>query len=69
VRQRLWHVGRLDAVAEVDAPVPAGMQDLLDRERTLRLDVGGNPLELRQELVVEDRELTEIGLSSPSGSG
>jgi hypothetical protein len=63
VRQRLRHVGGLDAVAQVDAAVAPGVQDLLDRHRALRLDVGGDALELRQELVVEDRHLPEVGLA------
>ena len=63
MRQRLRHVGGLDAVAEVDPAVASGVQDLLDRHGALRLDVRGNALELRQELVVEDRELPEIGLA------
>src|SRR5574337_796056 len=63
VRQRLRHVRRLDAVAQVDAAVASGVQDLLDRDRTVGLDVGGDALELRHELVVVDRELAEVPLA------
>ena len=63
VRQRLRHVRGLDAVAQVDAAVAAGVQDLLDRHRALFLDVGGDALELRQELVVEHRDLAEVRLA------
>ena len=53
VRQRLRHDRRLDAVAEVDAAVAPGVQDLLDRDAAVVVDVLRDGLELRQELVVE----------------
>ena len=54
MRQGLRHHRRLDAVAEVDAAVAAGVQDLLDGHGAGVVDVAGDGLELRQELVVED---------------
>ena len=64
VRQRLRHDRGLDAVAEIDAAVAPGVQDLLDRDGALRRGCSAAMrLELRQELVVEDRDLAEIGLA------
>ena len=63
VRQGLRHHRRLDAVAQVDAAVAAGVQDLLDRHAAVVVDVAGDHLELRDELVVEQGDLPEIGLA------
>src|SRR5690606_38935529 len=63
VRKRLRHDRRLDAVAEVDAAVAAGVQDLLDRDRAGVVDPAGDLLELGQEAVVVQCHLPEVGLA------
>jgi hypothetical protein len=69
MRQGLRHHGRLDAVAEVDAAVAAGVQDLLHGHGAGIVDVARDHLELRQELVVVDRHLAEVGLALAPGVG
>ncbi len=63
MRQRLRHDGGLDAVAEIDAAIASGMQDLLDSDAAAIMDVAGDLLELRDEFVVEQSDLAEIGLT------
>src|SRR5487761_2581506 len=40
-----------------------GVQDLLDRHRSVFPDIGGDAFELGQEIVVENRHLAGIGLA------
>jgi hypothetical protein len=63
VRQGLRHHRGLHAIAEVDAAVASGMQDLLHGHGAGIVDVARDHLELRQELVVVDRDLAEVGLA------
>ena len=69
MRQGLRHHRGLEAVAQIDAAVAPGVQDLLDRDRAAVVDVARDGFELGQELVVEERDLAEVGLALAQGIG
>src|ERR1019366_788449 len=62
VGKRLRYYGRLHAISKIDSPVTAGMKNLLDGDSTTIMDVPGDLFELRKKLVVEQRDLAEVGL-------
>jgi hypothetical protein len=63
VAQRLGHVRRLHRVVEVDPAVAPGMQDLLHAQGAGLVDHVGDARETRDETVLGDGQLTDVGLA------